>query len=68
MASPYTHTPCKKVDRRTLADMKLMEFSAPTSSDPVVYREGQDLYFSNISTEADDWVTSTAYVVGNYVE
>ncbi len=53
VASPYTHTTCKKVDRRTLADLKLMEFSAPSATHPVVYREGQDFYFSGLIADSD---------------
>ena len=53
LASPYTHTTCNKVDRRTLADIKAMEFSTPTATNPVVYRDGQDLYFSGLVADSD---------------
>ena len=62
-ASPYTHTTCNKVDRRTLHDLNLMEFSAPTATNPVVYREGQDLYFSGLVAGANTTHTATVEYV-----
>jgi hypothetical protein len=53
IASPYTHIPCNKVDRRTLEDMRFMEFSNPSTDSPVVYRKGQSLYFSGLPASAN---------------
>ena len=71
VASPYTHLDCKKVDRRTLQDLKRMEFSAPSTTNPVVYREGQDLYFSGLellSDTASGDTTKAKNVTVEYVE
>jgi len=52
VASPYTHTNCAKVDRRGLADLKAMEFTTPSNTYPVCYREGQDIYFSGLHADS----------------
>ena len=70
-ASPYTHTTCRKVDRRTLQDLKRMEFTLPSAPYPVVYREGQDLYFSGLellSETASGDATKAKNVTVEYVE
>jgi hypothetical protein len=71
VASPYTHTTCQKVDRRGLADIKTMEFSAPDPTHPVYYREGQNLYFSGLhadSATASGVAAKAANVTVEYVE
>ena len=44
-----------------------MEFSSPSATNPVVYREGQDLYFVGLAASANTLQTATVEYVESMV-